>query len=309
MQIALQTSGDQETLLANIQWAQTLGVVAVALPDHYLMTMGDGAYTTAAFDALIQLGALAVQTTSIEISVLVSPVTFRHPAVLAKSALTIDHLSGGRFSLGVGTGWFEHEHEVFGIDLPPVNERFAVLEEALAYVSAVFDPAHPGHSGTHFSLDPVPTLPRPVRGHVPIIVGGIGRRRTPQLAGTYAHEYNCYPAPPDKFRARVRLAREAASAAGRDPDELLISSSGNVIAAETETGYRTALAQVANDGGITVAELESHMNQRNTPRGTYEQVRLQLADLAAAGMRRFYLQRGPDLDQDADAALIRALTA
>ncbi len=307
MQIALQTSGDQQTLLTNIGWAERLGMSAIALPDHYLMTAGDAAYTTPAYDALIQLGALAVQTTTIELAVLVSPVTFRHPAVMAKSALTIDHLSGGRFSLGVGTGWFEREHEVFGLALPSVTERFDWFEEALAYITALFDPGHPGFTGEHYTLEAVPTAPAPVRGHLPLIVGGIGAKKTPTLAGRYASEFNCYPAPIDEFRARIRLARAAAAEAGRDPDALLISSSGNVIAAATEAAYHDAILRIADESGTTVEELEAHMNRRNTPRGTYEQVRKQLDEMATAGVKRFYLQRGPDIDHEADAALVQAL--
>ncbi len=305
-EIALQTSGDHEELVSAAQWAQRLDLVCLAVPDHYLLALGEAASTIPAYDALTQMAGLARDTTSIQLAVLVSPVTFRHPAVLAKTALTIDALSGGRFSLGLGTGWLEREHEVFGFDFPPLDTRFLLLEEALAYVRAVFAADTPGFAGEVFRLEPFATQPRPI-GAIPIVVGGRGARRTPQLAGTYADEYNCYPAAPEEFAARVRRARQAAEEAGRDPDTLLVSSAGAVLAAETRAGYEARLAREAAASGTTIDELEAHMRVRNTPRGTFDEVAEQLDALAAAGMRRFYLQRSSGFDRDEAEALITRL--
>ncbi len=139
------------------------------------------------------------------------------------------------------------------------------------------------------------------------MVGGIGRERTPRLAGSFADEFNCYPAPPDEWRERVDLARRAAEEAGRDPDALLISSAGAVLAAATDAEYRTLLGDTAAGSGVTVEQLEAHMQLRNTPRGTYDQVLEQLAGLAGQGMERFYLQRGSGFDRDEAATLIGRL--
>jgi alkanesulfonate monooxygenase SsuD/methylene tetrahydromethanopterin reductase-like flavin-dependent oxidoreductase (luciferase family) len=306
IELALQTSGTYDDVLRHATWAEAVGLASFAVPDHYLMALGESAGEVPAFDALVQLAALARDTQSIQLSVLVSPITFRHPAVLAKSALTIDHLSSGRFSLGIGTGWMEREHEVFGLPFPSRAERFARLEESLAYVRAVFDDTHPGFAGNLYSLEAAPTAPRPL-GRIPLIVGGTGSIKTPRLAGVYADEYNCYPAPVEEFRIRINRARDAAIAAGRDPDALLISSAGAVMAAATELAYRDLLRQSAVDAGMEVGELEAHMDQRNTPRGTFEQVAEQLDKLAGAGLQRFYLQRPPDFDHSAAAALIDAI--
>ena len=139
MDVGLQVSGGYDEALAAARWAEEEGFVAFALPDHYVGGLGtDAAATGDAFDGLIQLAGLARDTSSIELSVLVSPITFRHPAVLAKSAVTIDHMSGGRFTLGVGTGWMEREHEIFGLDFPDRASRFEMMEEALAYLQAAF---------------------------------------------------------------------------------------------------------------------------------------------------------------------------
>jgi alkanesulfonate monooxygenase SsuD/methylene tetrahydromethanopterin reductase-like flavin-dependent oxidoreductase (luciferase family) len=307
IEFALQTSGTYDDLVRHATWAEEVGLAVFAVPDHYLMALGESAGVVPAFDALTQLGALARDTRSIELSVLVSPVTFRHPAVLAKTALTIDHLSGGRFSLGLGTGWMQREHEVFGLPFPSTAERFARLEESLAYIRAVFDGGQPGYVGDVYALEATPTAPRPL-DRIPLVVGGTGSIKTPRLAGVYGDEYNCYPAPVEEFRIRIDRARHAAKDAGRDPDALLISSAGAVLAAPTQSEYQELLHASAIDAGMEVEELEAHMNQRNTPRGTFEQVAEQLAALAGAGMSRFYLQRSPDFDHDAAANLIGAIT-
>ncbi len=303
-EIALQTSGPYQQLLDNARWAEANGLACIAVPDHYLLSLSD-ADDVPAYDALTQLAALARDTSSIELSVLVSPITFRHPAVLAKTALTIDELSGGRFTLGIGTGWMEREHTLFGFPFPGTSERFELLEEALGYVRAILDDTHPGFRGHHFALDAAPTYPRPKQ--LRIVVGGVGPHKTPRLAGRFADEFNCYPAPLHEFGNRVARAHEGARRAGRDPDALLISSSGAVLVASTRTEFDELLERRAEEAGMSVEDLRAHMSMRNTPHGTYDEVASQLADLAGAGMRRFYLQRSGDFDRDADLALIREL--
>ena len=102
---------------------------------------------------------------------LVTPLTFRHPAVIAKTATTLDEMSGGRFALGVGTGWMQSEHDAFGLDLPPLAERFDRLGETLAYLRAAFT-SNEGFAGRYYHLDPIDVLPRPT--NLPIVVGGGG---------------------------------------------------------------------------------------------------------------------------------------
>jgi alkanesulfonate monooxygenase SsuD/methylene tetrahydromethanopterin reductase-like flavin-dependent oxidoreductase (luciferase family) len=153
--------------------------------------------------------------------VLVSPVTWRHPAVLAKTAATMADMSGGRFTLGVGTGWLESEHRRFGFDFPERSVRFDMMEEALGYLRAAFSDPRVDFTGRHYQFEGFDMQPRPI---LRLVVGGIGTRRTPDLAGRYADELNAYPAPPGVFAAKVARARRAAVAAGRDPDRLLISS-------------------------------------------------------------------------------------
>jgi alkanesulfonate monooxygenase SsuD/methylene tetrahydromethanopterin reductase-like flavin-dependent oxidoreductase (luciferase family) len=183
-----------------------------------------------------------------------------------------------------------------------------MMEEALAYIRAMLAEEPSGYIGEFYTLESFGISPRPI-GPVPLIVGGTGKVKTPRLAGRYADEYNAYPAPPDVFRAKVAAAREAAVDAGRDPNDLLISSSGSVIAAPTQAEYAEKLAARAAEAQMTVDELEAHFEHRQTPRGTYAQVAAILADMEAAGMQRFYLQLGADFDREETADLLDALSS
>jgi alkanesulfonate monooxygenase SsuD/methylene tetrahydromethanopterin reductase-like flavin-dependent oxidoreductase (luciferase family) len=307
MEFSLQVAGLYDDVLAAARWADDHGLASVALPDHYLMAIDpEQAAEVPAPDAFVQLAGLARDTEGIGLAVIVSPITFRHPAVLAKMAVTIDRMSGGRFSLGVGTGWMDKEHDVFGFPYPDMATRFTMLEDALGYIRAMLAPEPTGHEGAFFTLQPFGIGPRPI-GSVPIIVGGTGRVKTPTLAGKYADEFNAYPCAPDVYRAKVSLAREVAAAHGRDPDTLLISSSGQILTAPTRAEYEEKLAARAAESGISIDDLEAHFKHRQTPRGTHDEVAEVLTGMRDAGMQRFYLQLGADFDRGEVAALLDLL--
>jgi len=245
------------------------------------------AKTRPAPDAFIQLAGIARDIPDIHLVMLVTPITFRHPAVIAKMAVTLDEMSGGRFALGIGTGWMDREHEVFGFEYPSMKERFARLEEALAYIRAAFDSESPGFKGEYYRLEAFPLSPSPIR-KIPIVVGGTGAHKTPRLAGQYADEFNVYPGP--ELGERIDRFRSAALKAGRDPADIMLSSSGQVVARETEAEFEEEMNKQASDGGISREELDAQYEKRQTPRGTYEQVAESLADLAGHGVQRFYFQ-------------------
>jgi alkanesulfonate monooxygenase SsuD/methylene tetrahydromethanopterin reductase-like flavin-dependent oxidoreductase (luciferase family) len=289
MDLALQTAGPYDAVLAAARWAEGRRLACFALPDHYLRSTTPDGVGDPAYDAFVQAGGLARETTSIRLSMLVSPVTFRHPAVLGKMAVTLDEMSAGRFSLGVGTGWLESEHEIFGLPFPERGERFDLLEEALAYLRAMFDPASPGFEGARFRLASQPVGPRPGPG-LGLVVGGGGLHRTPELAGRYADEFNVYVGP--DMADRIERARRAAETAGRDPDALLLSSAGAVVVGEDDAAYRRRLEEMAAEEAIPVEELEGRLEKREVPRGSAAAARAHLEQMAALGVRRFYVQIG-----------------
>lgn len=296
MEFAFQTVGVYEDVLEVARFSEGRDLAAIALPDHYLMALDEEkAKTTPASDALIQLAGLARDTRNIELVVLVSPITFRHPAVLVKTAITIDRMSGGRFTLGIGTGWMDREHEVFGFDYPPMSERYVMLEEALAYTRAALSDEAIGYSGEHFALEAFPISPRPT-GKVKILVGGSGAMKTPRLAGMYADEFNISLG--DELANRIERARTAAAEVGRDPDALMLSSVGQIIGGESESDLERRLGVVAAANGVTKDELAEQFRrrQRHAPMGTYAQLRERFAELEALGITRFYIQGVRDND-------------
>ena len=178
--------GTYKQQLEAARWAESEALTSFARCDHYLSGADP---TPAATDAFAVLAGLARETSDIRLCVLVTPITFRHPAVIVKNATTIDEMSGGRLDLGIGTGWMELEHEAFGIPFPDWGERFDRLEEALDYVDAAFGPDPAVFEGDHYSLY-ADVQPKPTG--IRTIVGGSGKRRTPTLAGHRADEYNFF---------------------------------------------------------------------------------------------------------------------
>ena len=283
-------------MLAVARWAEDRGLAAFALPDHYLASTSGDRSAEPAYDAFAQMAGLARETIRIRLVLLVAPITFRHPAVMAKNAVTIHEMSGGRFTLGVGTGWLEDEHDLFGLEFPSRTERFDRMKEALGYLTASFSPEAPGFQGKFYRLASRPVAPLP-DDRFDLVVGGTGSHRTPTLAGRYADEFNVFPAPPEKMVARIARAREAAAVAGRDPEQLLISSSGQVLVGHDRDDYEKRLQERAASVGATAEQLEEHFKPRNTPRGSAEEVRAILAAMQEVGVQRFYLQSlfGPDI--------------
>lgn len=288
MEFAVQTLGNSYAeFLDAARWAESKGLAAYAIPDHYLYGIDESAWSRPAYDAFAVMAGLARETERIELVVLVSPITFRHPSVLVKNTATIQEMSGGRFKLGVGTGWMEQEHDRFGIDFPDTKSRFSMTEEALGYLRAAFADSPTDFSGDFYSLKGFDIQPRP---ELKLVVGGTGVVKTPRLAGAYGDELNAYPAAADAYLTKVELAREAAANAGRNPEALLISSSGQIVAADTEAEYHDLLVEIAAAADTTAERIEEEAAKRNAPRGTWEQVRSILAGMGESGMTRFYFQ-------------------
>ena len=279
------------TLSRMARWAEGAGLDAFARSDHYF---ADRVLHPNATDAYATLAGLARETERVELVVLVSPITFRHPAVLAKAAATIHEMSGGRFAMGVGTGWMDAEHEKFGIPFPPLGERFTRLEEALGYLHHALGRAPGAFSGRHYSLMAGEVLPS--TPGVRLIVGGSGAQRTPRIAGTYADEYNMTLRPEIDPAERIVKVRNAAAAAGRDPKAILISVMTQAIVGESPAEFTRNLARVAASDpfGSDADAIADHHRRRGLPSGAGPEARERIAELAAAGVGRIYLQHyGP----------------
>jgi alkanesulfonate monooxygenase SsuD/methylene tetrahydromethanopterin reductase-like flavin-dependent oxidoreductase (luciferase family) len=281
-----QMGGTYDQLLTIARWAEDRGLVSFARSDHYY-SASDPAHD--ATDAFATLAGLARETETIRLCVLVSPVTFRHPAVIVKNALTIDQMSAGRFDLGIGTGWMNEEHEAFGLDLWPMAERFGRFDDALHYVKAAFGPQPARYDGTYYQLT-ADVKPGPT-GPLPIIVGGTGKKRTPTLAGRYADEYNQSPAPVAVLADNIRTMREAAEASGRDPADIITSIMGSVLVGSDEGAYRDHLAAAALSRNAEPKDLQDRFAKAGMPVGAADKAQELLAAWEEAGVDRFYVRQ------------------
>src|SRR2546421_350164 len=184
-----QQGATYDDLLRVARAAEELGFDAFFRSDHY-HAMGRGDGLPGPTDAWVTLAALARETSRIRLGTLLTSATFRLPGPLAIAVTQVDAMSGGRVELGLGAGWFDREHEAYGIPFPPVAERFDRLEEQLTIVTGLWEtPVGERFSfaGRHYTVERSPALPRPVQQpRPPVIVGGHGAKRTPALAARFA---------------------------------------------------------------------------------------------------------------------------
>ncbi len=271
--------GTYDQQLEVARWAEDAGLVSFARCDHYLSGRDPVPDAT---DAFAVIAGLARETEQVRLCVLVSPVTFRHPAVIAKNAATIDQMSGGRLDLGVGTGWMDLEHEALGIPFPESGERWDRFEEALGYLDEAFGEGPGKYSGKFYRLDAdVKPKPKGLR----LVLGGSGRKRTPTLAGTTADEYNFFTCPPDEAKAKIEVMRQAAG------DRIVEATvMGPVIVGHDETEYQERLARAASSRDVSPAELEERWVKSGMVVGTPSRVADSLTALEEAGVDRMYIQ-------------------
>jgi alkanesulfonate monooxygenase SsuD/methylene tetrahydromethanopterin reductase-like flavin-dependent oxidoreductase (luciferase family) len=172
------------------------------------------------FEAISLLGAMAVETSRVRLGCLVFYVGYRTPGVLAKAATTIDHLSGGRFELGLGSGWHEPECRAFGYPFPPFPTRAAMLDEAATIVRGLLTHERTTFAGEHFSVDDASCLPAPVQDRLPIWIGGTGPKVTLPLVARHGDGWNAAYISPEQFGALGRTLDEACERIERDPASL-----------------------------------------------------------------------------------------
>jgi F420-dependent oxidoreductase-like protein len=269
--------------LAVARAAEACGFGGFFRSDHYL-AMGDGDGLPGPTDAWVTLAGLARETTSIRLGTLVTPATFRLPGVLAIQVAQVDEMSGGRVELGLGSGWFEAEHDAYGIPFPEVGERFDRFEEQLAVVTGLWStPAGErfSYSGKHYRLTDSPALPKPVQAPPPLIIGGGGSRRTPELAARYAAEFNAAFVSAQEAAARYGRVERACADLGREAGSITRSAALVAAVARDDAGLRRRAAAIGRD----VDELRS-VGVAGTPGEAVEKI----GAFAAAGAQRIYLQ-------------------
>lgn len=276
-----QQGASYETLLAVAKATEDLGFDAFFRSDHYLV-MGESAGLPGPTDAWITLAGLARETSRIKLGTLMTAATFRLPGVLAIQVAQVDQMSGGRVEFGLGAGWYEAEHAAYGIPFP--REKFGRLEEQLAIVTGLW--ATPvgetfDFDGKFYQLKDSPALPKPAQPRMPVLIGGMGAKKTPELAARYATEFNVpFSSAEDSGRQFGRV-REAARAIGRKAEEMVFSNALTVVVGKDDAEVARRAATI----GREVDELKA-----NGLAGSPAEVVDRIGRYAEQGATRFYLQ-------------------
>lgn len=260
---------------------EDLGFVGLYRSDHFTNAQPPDMES---LELWVSLTWLASHTKRIEFGPLVSPVSFRHPALTARMAGAVDDLSGGRLTLGLGAGWQAREHDLFGFELLEPGARFQRFEEGLEVVSRLLKNEPPvSFDGKYYRLKEASLLPRPARlGGPPLLVGGNGERRTLALAARYAQEWNAVYATPEDFkRLNERL----------DGYLQAQSRTAGSVRRSMMTGLRFGRSRQELEAVLAArGQSAEELQKRGMIVGVGEQVRKQLAGLEAAGLQRVMLQ-------------------
>jgi F420-dependent oxidoreductase-like protein len=212
-------AGDIAPELARIAEAtEAAGAASLSVMDHYFQMEQAAPAEQPMLEGYTTLGYLAAHTSTVELGLLVTGVTYRYPGLLAKIVATLDVLSGGRATLGVGAAWYEREHRALGVPYPPVAERFERLEETLQICLQMWDPGDNGpYQGQHYELAETLCSPLPLsRPHPPILIGGTGERKTLRLVAQYADACNMFSSTPAEISHKLDVLRRHCDDVGRD---------------------------------------------------------------------------------------------
>jgi F420-dependent oxidoreductase-like protein len=280
-----QQGASYDDLLAVAQRAESLGFGAFYRSDHYLAMGGDG--LPGPTDAWVTLAGIARETSTIRLGTLVTSATFRLPGPLAIQVAQVDQMSAGRVELGLGAGWFQAEHDAYGIPFPATGERFDRLEEQLEIITGLWSTTDRfAFDGAHYTIKDSPGLPKPtqtggIRGGVPIVIGGHGKKRTPELAGRFADEFNIPFSDIEAASAQFARVRAAVAATGRAPASMTYSAAQVLCVGSDDA----EIARRAQAIGREVDDL-----RENGLAGTPAEVIEKLGRFAEAGAQRLYLQ-------------------
>lgn len=280
-----QQGATYDDLLRVARTTEDAGYDAFFRSDHFLK-MGGVSGLPGPTDAWITLAGLARETSRIRLGTLVTAATFRHPSVLAVSVAQVDQMSGGRVEFGFGAGWFADEHTAYGIDLPDLRERFDRYAEQLEIITGLWETPEGenfDYTGKHYRLENSPALPKPAqRPRPPVIIGGAGKRRTPELAARFAQEFNLPFSDTATATAQFERVADAARAIGRDPGEIIRSAAQVICVGRDEPEIARRAAAI----GREVAELREN-GLAGTPAEIVDKIGRYREE---TGVTRLYLQ-------------------
>jgi F420-dependent oxidoreductase-like protein len=294
VEVTLMIEGQEDVTwddwVAIAETCERAGIGTLYRSDHYLSV--EDRRERGSLDAWATLAALAAITTRLRLGTMVSPATFRHPSVFAKSAATVDQISGGRVEAGLGAGWWDREHDAYGFDLPELGPRMDAFEEQLEIVTRQWADGPFSFDGQHFRIEDLDARPKPLqRPAPPFIVGGSGGPRSLRLAVRWASEYNTvFLGPREMADLRRRLDAECEKQ-DRDPATMPLSvMTGWIVGRTSEEVVERAgrLAEWRGEGGDGERFLDELPDAWIT--GTVEEAVEQLRALHEAGCHRVMAQ-------------------
>jgi F420-dependent oxidoreductase-like protein len=243
-----------ERLVELVTAAEAAGFGLVTVMDHFYQIRGVGPETDPMLEAYSTLAALSQRTSRVRLGTLVTGVTYRNPAILAKTVTTLDVLSGGRAILGIGAAWNEDEHRGYGLEFPSVPERMDRLDEALTICRAMFTDDRPTFEGRHYRIDQALNVPRPIQPGGPrILVGGGGEQRTLKIAARHADMTHWFPLGLEALKHKNEVLARHCDAIGRDPATIERTMATPVLLAVDDAQGAELLARLPPERRAAVA--------------------------------------------------------
>jgi F420-dependent oxidoreductase-like protein len=284
--------------------AERLGYDWASVGDHFMPNPVFGAQATDPWnEAWVTLAALAEATSRIRVGVLVTSVGFRHPAVLAKMAATLDVISGGRLEFGIGAGYLEAEYAMYGLPFPSAGERLAQLDEALHVCRLLWTQERSDYAGQYFTLKDAVCEPKPLqKPYPPIWIGGGGERKTLRIVAEHADGWNAFPMPIAQLQHKLDVLRQHCDAVGRDYDAIRKQLVCTAIVRNSAAEVRAALAQFAQERQVPLARA-AQMAIAGTP----EEVAAALVPSMQLGFDMFLLMERAPLDYESLQLFMQAV--
>jgi F420-dependent oxidoreductase-like protein len=221
-------------VLELVEHCEQTGWDGVYVSDHFMPDTADGRPADGpVLECWSTLAALAARTSRVRLASLVLGITYRHPAVVANAAATLDQISDGRFVLGIGAGWQVNEHRAYGIELGDVKTRLDRFDEACTVVSSLLRESRTSFHGEHYHLVDAPCDPKPVQARLPLLVGGRGEQRTMRIAARLADEWNAW-CDPATFRHKTAVLDQRCDEVGREPAAIARSTQAFLFLSDDE---------------------------------------------------------------------------
>jgi F420-dependent oxidoreductase-like protein len=257
--------------------------------DHFFPIFADP--SGPCFEGWMALMALALETKKVEVGVLVTGNTYRHPAVLAKMAATLDHASNGRSILGIGAAWFEQEHNAYGIPFYTVPERIRRLGEALEVIKSLLTQKQTTFEGKYYQLKDAYCEPKPIRKpYPPIMIGGAGEKMTLKVVAKHADIWNTFGSPAD-FKQKLKVLSEHCASVGRRMDAIEVSWAGTAMICESSAQRDALLKPIAERWGRTPEDMA-----KATLVGTVDEIRARIEEFVSVGVTHFIMSAMPPYD-------------